>query len=239
MKEYTFTAEHLKRLSESHLGQIAWNKGKHLSPNHKRKLAKARSNWITSLSQKERKNIGFKKGHPSWNKGKKSNKPAWNKGKPWSEKIKKKIKLSLKGKTNHGMFKKGHKGYKSNLGKKFSVEQRRNMSLAATGKHLGKNNWNWKGGISKIDKLIRCMIEYKQWRSDVFQRDNWTCQTCQRRGGYITAHHIKAKTKIIKENKIKTVLDARKCLELWDINNGITLCDECHKLTDNYGGHAK
>lgn len=39
---------------------------------------------------------------------------------------------------------------------------------------------------------------------------------------------------IIRENNIMTLTDAVKCEELWNINNGITLCKECHKKTDSY-----
>ena len=34
---------------------------------------------------------------------------------------------------------------------------------------------------------------------------------------------------------IKSVDDARKCDELWDTNNGRTLCRDCHRKTDTYG----
>ena len=83
------------------------------------------------------------------------------------------------------------------------------------------------------------MKKNKQWKSKVFERDKWTCQTCGARGCYVTAHHIKSFSKIIKENNISNILEAKKCDELWDIANGVTLCEECHKLTDNYGGRAK
>ena len=39
---------------------------------------------------------------------------------------------------------------------------------------------------------------------------------------------------IIRENNINTAEGALACKELWDINNGITLCLECHKQTDTY-----
>jgi len=102
----------------------------------------------------------------------------------------------------------------------------------------GKHSWNYDGGITKIDKLIRAMFEYRQWRSDCYERDRWTCQTCGHRGGYITVHHIESLHSIIRENKIRTISDATICGELWDINNGITLCEGCHKLTDNYRGRC-
>lgn len=38
---------------------------------------------------------------------------------------------------------------------------------------------------------------------------------------------------------ITSLIGARKCIELWDIENGITLCESCHKLTDNYAGKNK
>ncbi len=103
---------------------------------------------------------------------------------------------------------------------------------------MGEKNGAWKGGIKKIDKAIRIMPEYIQWRSDIFQRDNWTCRTCNSKEIYVTAHHIRSLTNIIKENNITNVVEARKCQELWDINNGITLCEKCHSLTDNYKGRA-
>lgn len=40
------------------------------------------------------------------------------------------------------------------------------------------------------------------------------------------------------EYQIKTFKKAFTCDELWDVNNGITLCRDCHKTTDNYGGKA-
>lgn len=30
---------------------------------------------------------------------------------------------------------------------------------------------------------------------------------------------------------IKDSLSAMNCIELWNVNNGVTLCKECHKLT--------
>ena len=132
------------------------------------------------------------------------------------------------------------------LGKYHTEEAKRKNSIAHKGK-IPKNsiNWkrenhpNWKGGITKIDRIIRGMKEYLQWRSDVFQRDNWACKTCGRNGCYVTAHHLKSFHLIIKQYDIKNVDDARKYKELWDINNGITLCEDCHKLADNYRGRKK
>ena len=95
----------------------------------------------------------------------------------------------------------------------------------------GEKHFNWKGGISKIDKLIRQTAEYKLWRSRVFERDNWTCQTCRIKGVYVEAHHKKELHKIIIEFNIKSLKDARRCNELWDLDNGVTLCSDCHCLT--------
>lgn len=36
---------------------------------------------------------------------------------------------------------------------------------------------------------------------------------------------------IKEENNIKTLEESIYCDELWNINNGITLCIECHKKT--------
>lgn len=104
---------------------------------------------------------------------------------------------------------------------------------------VGKNHWNWKGGISRIERKIRRMKEYLNWRTAIFMRDNYLCVDCGKTDCYITAHHIKSFVNIIKDNKIKTMNDAKNCSEMWDINNGKTLCENCHEKTDNYKARAK
>tara|TARA_Y100000310_G_scaffold239892_1_gene243641 strand:+ start:359 stop:877 length:519 start_codon:yes stop_codon:yes gene_type:complete len=117
-------------------------------------------------------------------------------------------------------------------------EAKERMKMNALGK-FGKKSHNWKGGKTKIRQIIPSLYEYKNWRSMVFERDNWTCQTCGGRSQigkqvYLEAHHIKELWKIIDEFRIKNSKDAINCKELWDLSNGITLCKECHKLT-KYG----
>lgn len=132
-------------------------------------------------------------------------------------------------------------------GKHHTLEARTSISNNSKGKKQteerkektrGEKNWNWQGGIAPLNKRIRISERYKQWRSDVFKRDNWTCQTCRERGCYLEAHHIKGLRELIKEYNIKTMEKALQCEELWDVNNGVTLCEECHSLTDNYKGKA-
>lgn len=62
-----------------------------------------------------------------------------------------------------------------------------------------------------------------------FERDNYTCQKCGKIGGKLNAHHKKLFSQILKDNNICNTGDAFNCDELWDIDNGITLCEVgCH-----------
>lgn len=88
----------------------------------------------------------------------------------------------------------------------------------------GDKNPNWKGGITSENKAIRSSLEYKLWRKQVFERDNYTCQICNKKGGQLQADHIKPFCNF-KELR-------------FDINNGRTLCKPCHKQTDTYGYKA-
>lgn len=80
----------------------------------------------------------------------------------------------------------------------------------------GKNSFNWKGGITPENERIRHSKEYKEWRISVFERDNYTCINCgDDKGGNLNADHIKPFS-LFPELRL-------------DINNGRTLCIDCHK----------
>jgi len=83
--------------------------------------------------------------------------------------------------------------------------------------------------ITPLRFQIRNSFKYRQWRSDVFTKDDFTCQECGRRGGKLNVHHIKPFSLILELNNIRNFKEALECSELWDINNGITLCEKCHK----------
>jgi hypothetical protein len=80
----------------------------------------------------------------------------------------------------------------------------------------GENHPNWKGGITPEYTKLRTSPEYIKWRNEVFNKNDYTCQCCLNRGGKLQAHHI---------NNFSTYEDER-----FDVNNGITLCVECHAI---------
>jgi len=109
-------------------------------------------------------------------------------------------------------------------------------SICIKNQFIGSNSPNWKGGTVKLNRLVRLSEKYKKWRSKIYQRDLYTCQNCKKTGGRLEVHHIKSLSLILKEYEIKTKQQAYKNKEIFDLNNGITLCKNCHKLTDNYAG---
>jgi hypothetical protein len=126
----------------------------------------------------------------------------------------------------------GSTGKHNKLGKtgyKHTEEAKRKIGIAS--KKQSK-------GLSNLTRQTINLFEYRQWRSDVFTRDNFKCQICGS-NKKIQAHHIKSRSLIVKENNLKTIEDVISCEELWNINNGQTLCDICHRKTDNYGFRAR
>jgi len=178
---------------------------------------------------------GFQKGYIPWSKGKKL--PLL------SKEHRKKLSEAHKGKPSGRLGKKHTKEAKKKMskahkGKKLSEEHKRKISevhkkLGLNPPHYkGKNHHWWKGGITRLSKQIRTSFKYRQWRSDIFTRDNFTCILCRKRGGWIEADHYPKKfSDIFKESKVKTLEEALIYEEFWNINNGRTLCKKCHIIT--------
>lgn len=80
-------------------------------------------------------------------------------------------------------------------------------------------NSNWQGGDYsrkyRVKELSR--LEYKNWRKSVFERDDYTCQFCHKRGRDLQADHIKP-WKYFPELR-------------YELSNGRTLCLKCHRTT--------
>lgn len=84
-----------------------------------------------------------------------------------------------------------------------------------TAKVCKKNeHGNWKGGITSEQNVIRKSVKYRNWRTSVFERDNYKCQKCNQIGGDLNAHHI-----------IPFGIDKNR---VYDKANGLTLCHKCH-----------
>lgn len=98
---------------------------------------------------------------------------------------------------------------------------RKCRSLKRAGEQAGAANSQWRGGVTPETKRVRDSAETANWRTAVFQRDDYRCQHCGIRarvglGHSVTlhAHHIKP---------FHTHHDLR-----FDVDNGLTLCAPCH-----------
>jgi hypothetical protein len=114
------------------------------------------------------------------------------------------------------------------LGKHHSEQSKRKMSLARIGD----------GEPGSFSRQIRQLGVYRFWSKSVRERDNYTCQDpdCNHTCMIMDAHHMKPMRVILREFAIRTIEAAKGCMALWDVNNGKTLCDECHlKYESLYG----
>lgn len=129
-------------------------------------------------------------------------------GRKHSEESKKKMSISGKGRG---------------LGRKLSLETRMKLSVA----HKGDKNWNWAGGVTPTNRIIRRSIEYRLWRDSVYERDNWTCIWCGDRSR--ENHRV-----VLNADHIKPFCDYPELR--FALDNGRTLCHDCHAKTSTYKG---
>lgn len=167
-----------------------------------------------------------------------------NLGKKHSQETKDKISNSNKGKPSHRIGAKNTPEHNKNIGLSklgvkrapFSKEWLENISKGKIGLFRGEKSSSWKGGVTDLRHLIRSSYKYKEWRTFCFERDNYTCQHCPTKGGKLQVDHFpKAFKDIFWENNIKSLEEAYACDEMWDTNNGRTLCIKCHAKTETWG----
>lgn len=149
-----------------------------------------------------------------------------NTGKKRTEEQRKRIGDSIRGK-------KRSKEFCENLsnklkGREITWGEKISKSLAGVPRpdRRGENCNFWRGGTTKENAKIRSSLEYRQWRKAVFERDNYTCVEC---GDKSKKNH----RVILRADHIKPFAFYPELR--FDINNGRTLCDPCHKKTPTFG----
>lgn len=172
-------------------GMIPFNKGKKMSDEVRKNMSDAHKGYHASDETKRKLSI-IKKGKPFSQKAREASRIA-SIGSHRSDEAKRKISEA-------------NKGNKYCLGKKLSEEHKRKISIA---------NGSKKGWITPENFAIRASAEYKLWRKSCFERDNFTCQKTEQKGGKLVVHHI---------NNFANFPELRT-----SINNGITLSEQAHR----------
>lgn len=79
----------------------------------------------------------------------------------------------------------------------------------------GENSWRWNPDREEILRL-RNSKEYLTWREAIYIKGDFKCSCCKdTKGGNLNAHHLKSFTRFPELR--------------FDVNNGVILCEECHK----------
>jgi len=92
---------------------------------------------------------------------------------------------------------------------------------------------NFKKGLDSVSLKeillrIRNLKKMTVWRNGVFEKANYLCSKCGTKSN-LHAHHDYLLREIVKEEGITTLKQAEECERLWDIENGVCFCSECHK----------
>lgn len=105
--------------------------------------------------------------------------------------------------------------------KSMSIDSLRNGVITCGDKtkhYSGEKSSNWKGGITPERLSARTSLAYNNWRDAVYAKDWYTCQCCGKSHRINKqAHHL---------YNFSGYEDLR-----YNVDFGITLCDECHYPT--------
>lgn len=130
-------------------------------------------------------------------------------------------------------------------GKKRSEESKQKQSLSMQGvpkseefklkmKKITTERYDKIGRTTPLLTQIRNSEMYSEWRKSVFERDKYTCVKCgDTIGGNLEADHEISLSFLVQEVAILGYGN------IFDIDNGRTLCEKCHKKTKSYARHTK
>lgn len=162
------------------------------------------------------KGLSGYKGHVAWNKGIKGSAGYWNKGRKISEEQKQLLSKIFKGRKLSEEAKR--KIRQSRGGIVFTKEHREKLRQAALKRIYGNDI-----DINLFTHNKKRPCEIRQWRMSVLKRDGYTCVLCGSKD-QLEVDHIKP---YLYFPKLRLA-----------VNNGRTLCKNCHLKTDTYGNRV-
>ena len=106
-------------------------------------------------------------------------------------------------------------GYSWKLNRQRTFEER----MAVSQRMKGSGNPMWRGGITKEAAALRKEISLGT-RKQIYARDGYQCRLCHNIGGRLTLHH-------------RVPIYVNKAMA-GDMNNLVTLCQQCHHKINNH-----
>ncbi len=83
---------------------------------------------------------------------------------------------------------------------------------------------------------IRRLPVYRRWREAVLKRDGHACRHCGS-ADFLHVHHLLPFVDLLAEHRPINVDDAERYSALWDVDNGVTLCGDCHRTAHSKVSH--
>jgi len=79
-----------------------------------------------------------------------------------------------------------------------------------------------------FSSYLRTLPQHSLWRISVLERDRFACISCGK-SNHLDAHHIIYLRTIVDVLKIDPEVESSYSPFLWNTDNGVTLCRDCHK----------